>query len=134
VGALHQYGDPHVALAVESYRRALFQVHGTVTVRSDHVTEAVLAAVKTALRDRYRFDARAFGQPVALSEVMAVIQAVPGVVAVDIDKFFRNDQLTPVLSTRLDAARPAIGVDGLVQAAELLLLDGPSLTNLKATQ
>ena len=42
-GALHQYGDPHVALAVKSYRQALFQVHGTVTVHPDHVIETVLA-------------------------------------------------------------------------------------------
>jgi predicted phage baseplate assembly protein len=133
VGALHQYGDPHVALAVKTYRQALFQVHGTVTVRSDHVVEAVLAAVKAALQERYRFDARAFGQAVALSEVMAVIQAVPGVVAVDIDKFYRSDRPTPEWSTRLEAARPAMGADGLVQAAELLLLDEPSLANLKAT-
>ena len=134
IGALHQYGDPHVALAVKSYRQALFQVHGTVTVHSDHVIETVLAAVKTALQERYRFDARAFGQAVALSEVLAVIHAVPGVTAVDIDKFYRNDRPTPASSTRLDADRPAMGADGLVQAAELLLLDEPSLTNLEAIQ
>ena len=133
-GALHQYGDPHVALAVKSYRQALFQVHGTVTVHPDHVIETVLALVKTALQERYRFDARAFGQSVALSEVLAVTHGVPGVVAVDVDKFYRSDQPAPAWSTRLDADSPIIGADGLVQAAELLLLDEPSLTNLKAVR
>jgi hypothetical protein len=132
VAALRQYGDPLVALAVKSYRPVLFQVHGTVTVDADHVVETVLAAVKTALQERYRFEARAFGQSAALSELIAVTQAVPGVVAVDIDKFYRSDRPTPELSTRLVADRPAMGADGLVLAAELLLLDEASLTNLKA--
>ena len=134
MGALRQFGDPHVALDAKSYRQALFQVHGTVTVHADHVVETVLAAVKTTLQERYRFDARAFGQSVALSEVMAVTQAVPGVVAVDIDKFYRSDKPVPAWSTRLDADSPAMGADGLLQAAELLLLDEPSLTNLKAVK
>jgi predicted phage baseplate assembly protein len=133
-GALRQYGDPLVALTVKSYRPVLFQVHGTVTVDSDHVVETVLAAVKTALQERYRFDARAFGQSVALSELIAVTQAVAGVVAVDIDKFYRSDRPTPDWSTRLVADRPAMGADGVVLAAELLLLDAASLTNLKAIQ
>ena len=134
IGALHQYGDPYVALTIKSYRQALFQVHGTVTVQPDHVIGIVLAAVKTALRERYRFEARAFGQPVALSEILAVVHAVPGVVAVDVDRFYRSDEPTPVRSSRLDADLPAMGADGLMQAAELLLLDEPSLTNLGAVQ
>lgn len=44
-------------------------------------------AVSVDLEQRYSFEARAFGQPVALSEVIAAIQSVPGVVAVDLDRF-----------------------------------------------
>ena len=134
IGALHQLGDPTSPLPYKSYRQALFQVHGTVTVQPDHVIGIVLAAVKTALRERYRFEARAFGQPVALSEILAVVHAVPGVVAVDVDRFYRSDEPTPVRSSRLNADLPAMGADGLMQAAELLLLDEPSLTNLGAVQ
>ena len=34
-------------------------------------------AISADLEQRYAFEARAFGQPVALSEVIAAIQAVP---------------------------------------------------------
>jgi len=52
---------------------------------------SVLVAVEGALRSAFSFEARSFGQDVALSEVMATIQAVPGVTAVDIGQFFRTD-------------------------------------------
>jgi predicted phage baseplate assembly protein len=132
--ALRAYGDPYVAFTIKSYREALFQVHGTVTVHADHLIDTVMAAVKADLLQRYSFDAREFGQPVALSEVIAVIQSVPGIVAVDIDQFHRNDAPTPPKQPRLIADRPAMGADGIVPAAELLLLDGTSLTQLKAIQ
>ncbi len=129
-GALRAYGDPFVAFTIKPYRKALFQIHGTVMVDGDHVAERVLTAIHEDLRLRYAFEAREFGQPVALSQVVAAIQAVPGVVAVDIDKFYRTNVPVPALRPRLIADRPAMGADGLVAAAELLLLDEPSLTNL----
>ena len=33
------YGDPYVAFAIKSYRKALFQIHGTVTIHADHVID-----------------------------------------------------------------------------------------------
>jgi hypothetical protein len=133
-GALREYGDPFVAFTIESYRQALFQIHGTVTIHSDHVIDTVMAAMTADLSQRYSFDARSFGQPVALSEVIAIMQQIPGVVAVDVDKFYRNDEPTPDWRARLDADRPAMGADGVVAAAELLLLDAMSLNHLKAVQ
>jgi hypothetical protein len=157
--ALRTYGDPFVGFTIKNFRKVPFQVHGTVTVASDHVIDTVMNAVHGALLKRYSFDVRAFGQPVALSEVIALIQSVPGVVAVDIDEFYRNDKppagrkaqldadhpamdadgirndkSPPGWKARLDADRPAMGADGIVQAAELLLLDASSLNHLGATQ
>jgi predicted phage baseplate assembly protein len=132
--ALSAYGDPHVAFTIKGYRQALFQIHGTVTVHADHLIDTVMAAVTADLLRRYSFDAREFGQPVALSEVIAATQSVTGVTAVDIDKFYRNDATTPPKQPRLIADRPAMGADGIVPAAELLLLDGASLNHLKAIQ
>jgi hypothetical protein len=129
--SLREYGDPFVAFTIKSYRQALFQIHGTMTIHADHVIDTVMAAVTADLSQRYSFDARTFGQPVALSETIAAIQAIPGVVAVDADKFYRNDEPTPDWRARLDADRPAMGADGIVAAAELLLLDTASLSQLK---
>jgi predicted phage baseplate assembly protein len=132
--SLRTYGDPFVAFTIRPYRQAWFEIDGTVTIDPDHVTDAVMDAISADLEQRYAFEARAFGQPVALSEVIAAIQAVPGVVAVDLDRFARTDQSLPSIQPRLIADRPAMGADGVVPAAELLLLDPESLTQLKAIQ
>lgn len=132
--ALRAYGDPYVPFTVKGYRPAWFEVAGTVTVQPDHVTETVMATVAETLRQRYAFDARYFGQPVALSDLIAAIQDVTGVTAVDLDRFARTDHPLPAIQPRLIADRPAMGADGVVPAAELLLLDPVSLTQLKAVQ
>ncbi len=132
--SLRTYGDPFVAFTVQPYRQAWFEVEGTVTIAPDHVSDVVMAAMTADLEPRYAFEARSFGQPVALSEVIAAMQAVPGVVAVDLDRFARTDQSLPAIQPRLIADRPAMGADGVVPAAELLLLDPASLTQLKAIQ
>lgn len=132
--SLRTYGDPFVAFTVRPYRQAWFEIDGTVRIDPAHVSDVVMDAISTELEQRYAFQARAFGQPVALSEVIAAIQAVPGVVAVDLDRFARTDQSLPAIQPRLIADRPAMGADGVVPAAELLLLDPASLTQLKAIQ
>lgn len=132
--ALRAYGDPFVPFTVKSFRPAWFQIDGAVTVKTDQVIETVMAAVAADLQQRYSFDAREFGQPVALSEVIAAMQSIAGVVAVDLDTFARTDVPTPAMQPRLIADRPAMGADGAVPAAELLLLESTSLTQLKAVQ
>jgi hypothetical protein len=130
--ALRSYGDPFVAFTVKNFRKILFSLQGTVTIHPDHVSDTVMAAVAADLRERYSFEAREFGQSVALSEVIAVIQSAAGVVAVYVDMFYRDDEPLPPLKSRLDAETPAMGADGLVPAAELLLLDETSLNQLSA--
>jgi predicted phage baseplate assembly protein len=132
--SLRTYGDPFVAFTVKAYRQGWFEIAGTVTIDPEHVSDVVMEAISADLQQRYSFAARAFGQPVALSEVIAAIQAVPGVVAVDLDRFARTDQSLPAIQPRLIADRPAMGADGVVPAAELLLLEPASLTQLKAIQ
>jgi len=132
--ALREYGDPFVVITIKNFRKVLFQAHGTVTVAVDHDIDKVITDVRAALAEQYSFENRAFGQPVALSEMVAIIQSIPGVVAVDIDKFYRNDTPTPEWKARLDADCPAMGADGAVAAAELLLVDESTLKQLGATQ
>lgn len=122
-------GDPTVPLTVESYTPRLFRIVAKVKVQQpDYLPEKVLPVVEQKLRDQFSFDARRFGQPVALSEVVASIQSVEGVVAVDVDKLYRAD--TPEkLHTRLDAALPQVGGEQVL-AAELLTLD-PRPLNLE---
>jgi len=133
--ALDAAGGPFVPVRVRSYRPASFRVAATVQVHPDHLAEKVLAAVRDALALRFSFDARDFGRPVALSEVIAVMQAVPGVVSVDVDHLQRTDVPQSVdPAPRLLAELPAGGgAPETVQPAELLTLDPASLQDLEAT-
>ncbi len=129
LSAMQKAGDPYVPIRVESYRRALFRIAARVKVNPDYRSEQVLAAVEHSLRSHFSFDARDFGQPVILSEVMAVIQAVPGVKAVDVDKLYRYGEEAK-LNSGLAAATPQAGTHVAVSAAELLTLDPSPLDDL----
>jgi predicted phage baseplate assembly protein len=129
LAAMRQSGDPYVPLRVQTYRPAFFRLAARVKVHPDYLAEQVLAAVERTLRAQFAFAVRQFGQPVALSEVIAVIQAVAGVIAVDVDKLHRFDA-PPALQPVLTAAAPQTGDQGSVAAAELLLLDPAPLHEL----
>jgi predicted phage baseplate assembly protein len=113
--ALRRAGDPLVPLRVEEHREALFVVSARVEGEADRLPERVLATVEESLRERFGFEVRSFGQSVELSEVVAAIQNVPGVVAVDVDELYREDE-ERALRPRLEAAVPS------ADAAELLVL------------
>ena len=129
LAAMRAAGDPFVELRVMTYRPAYFRFAGSVKVDGDYETDKVLAAVETALRHAFAFAARGFGQPVMLSEVIATIQAVPGVIAVDVDKFYRSGSAA-TLQQRLLAEQPITLPNGQLAAAELLTLDPAPLDQL----
>jgi hypothetical protein len=133
VGALLSAGAPGVHVTVGSYHQAYFRLAATVRVDPAYIEEKVAAAVESALRARFSFEARAFGQPVALSEVVAVMQNVEGVVAVNVQRLHRDGAGGRLLNTVVTAALPAPGTGvARVKPAELLTLHpdplGDSLT------
>jgi hypothetical protein len=120
--AIQQAGDPLVPVQIESYRKAFFVVVGSIKVHPDYLPEPVQTAAADALRTTFSFDARQFGQDVHQSEVISVLQSVPGVVAVDLEQFHRTDQPQNEPQPSLIAHSPE--EDGNVTVgAELLLLD-----------
>jgi hypothetical protein len=82
------------------------------------------------LRNYFSFDARNFGQAVTLSEVIAVMQNVPGVMAVSFgdNGLYRTDGLGQS-GKILEAAMPKSG-ERTIAEAELLTLD-PAPIDLK---
>jgi hypothetical protein len=124
VTALHQAGDPHVSVTVEPCRAAIFALLASLKVQPDRAgeEEQVVAAARQAVIRAFSFEARGIGQAVALSEVIAVLQSVTGVQAVDVDLLFRWGQ-PPRLQDRLAASFPLAGERGVPAAAELLTLD-----------
>jgi hypothetical protein len=119
--AMRKAGDPHVPLQVESYRKALFRLGGSLKAHADYQPEKVLTAVRKKLHEHFSFDARGFGQPVTFSEVVAIIQQVPGVVAVFINQLYLTGT-TADLNASLEAKMPQAD-ETEVSPAQLLTLD-----------
>jgi hypothetical protein len=129
LAALKASGDPHVAITLLSHQPGAFHVGLKVKPDPAYEADKVLAAVEAALRAHFSFDARALGQPVQQSDVIAVAQAVAGVVAVDLTRLFGGtrpvQQTWPSLQVRLLASRMRVEV-GVAMPSQLLTLDpGP---------
>ncbi len=118
--AMRATGDPTVPLLVESYVPALLRLDAAVRIDPDYLPEKVLAAVEQRVRERFSFTAREFGQPASLSEAIAAIHSVAGVLAVDMNAFYRGE--TAELKPRVEARGPRAEGSTLL-AAELLTLD-----------
>jgi hypothetical protein len=137
LAALRASGDPHVALQFLACQQSTFRLGIKVKRDPDHAAATVLAAVEAALRAAYAFDARALGQPVQQSEVIAVAQAVPGVVAVDLTRLYGGtqppSQTVPSVQVRLLASRMRVE-GGMATPAELLTLDAAPFDVLEDMQ
>ena len=126
LSALKDSGDPHVPVQLLSFQASTFRLGIKVKRDADYEAKTVLAAVEAALRAHFSFDARDLGQPVQQSDVIAVAQAVPGVVAVDVTRLYGGTQ--PFAQTqiskqvRLLASRMRVQ-NGVALPAELLTLD-----------
>lgn len=118
---LHSQGDPSVRVVVLPARISTFRLALKISVDPDRETPAVLAAVGGALRGTYAAGVRLLGQPVHHSAVIASAAAVPGVVAVDLDRLYRTGS-TPGLRERLVADPPDVTPAGAPVAAQLLAM------------
>jgi hypothetical protein len=122
--ALKQNGDPLVHCETIAYHETTFKLALRIKRHPDHELDQVLKNVEVALRTAFAFDARDFGQTVARSEIIAVAQAVAGVVGVDLDRFYRGTAIA--LEERLIPGAATVDGSGSAVAAALLLLDtGP---------
>ncbi len=125
--ALRNAGDPHLPVILRSYRPAAFSLAATLTVDPDRDAQAVRKAVQDALLRQYSFAARMFAQPVFLSEALAVMQNVPGVIAVIATGFRRTGK--PALASPPEwlTADPPVISGAASLGAELLTIDPNSL-------
>jgi hypothetical protein len=124
ITALRQYGDPHVPLTVVSYMPVLFTFTASVAVdTTSYDPSAVLGQAWRAVSAAFAFGQRSLGQGVAASEIVAIIQGIPGVIAVRLTGLQRSGQPAtagPVL--RAAGPQPPSGTQPAA-GAELLVLD-----------
>jgi predicted phage baseplate assembly protein len=120
--------DPYQRFALASHRPVWFRVAARIAVHPDYLKDTVLAGVEAAWREAFGFAARDFAEPVHASEVVAVAHRVAGVVALDLDRLYRDtledgSAGTPGLGDILAAAPAAPHpVSGELVGAELLTL------------
>lgn len=131
--AINKHRNPLLQkMQIDSYERLLFKLDATVIVDSRYKKEEVEQAIKKALQETFSFAKRAFAQDVTASEVIAIMQNVAGVVAVDLDYLYlenRSKQLNNLL--RAEPARwHEENEKGEAKPAQLLLLkkDGVTLS------
>lgn len=121
VAALVAAGDPHRAFRVESFESLTFGLKAGVWLRPGHDWETVRPAGVAALRSAFSFDRRRLAQPVSSSEVVAALQAVEGVLGVDLDDLSPTggpaspDPILPALGARWDGS--------VIAPAQLLSID-----------
>ncbi len=84
VTSLHNYGNPLIPITAVSFLETLFGFSADLKYNPAYDTPTVQAQVLQALYQAYSFEQRTFGQGVTADELATFIQAVPGVVAVNI--------------------------------------------------
>ena len=139
LSALRTYGDPLVPVALARYAPKSFRLTAAIRTDAARSRPDVLATASAALTNAFSFQVRDLGQPVAPSEVLAVIQGVTGVVAATLTALWKFDPGAPtsVPTTPPDvlvAQSPQPGTDiGVVIStsligAELIVLDSAPIT------
>jgi len=108
--SLAAFGDPSEPVEVAVRELLLIALAAGVHVDADHRWDLVEPKIRAALLTRFGFDRRELGQDVLQSELIATIQAVPGVVRVVIEALgVAPEGLTPdQLQTLSDSLKPPV--------------------------
>lgn len=131
VQAIAQAHDPIQQVQVDSYERLLFNLEARLLIDPRYRPEPVLAQVQAVLTTRFAFEQRHFGQAVTSAEAIALMQAVAGVVAVDLDALYRRDRARS-LEAVLPAQTARWDVDKRQILPAQLLLINPAGIGLRA--
>ena len=153
VTALQSYGNPNVPICAQTFFETTFSLSADLCYDTHYDATAVQASVLQALTQTYSFASRTFGQGVSGDEVAALIQSIPGVIAVNVKNLgvvatssagdiggagysvsaYKNwtaQKLTTPLprpcsgsQTSICAYIPVASPGALPQAAEILVLD-----------
>ncbi len=88
VTSLRDYGNPLIPISAQSFLETLFGISADLVCDPRYDRNAVRNAALQSLASTYSFANRIFGQGVSADQAAAVIQAVPGVVAVNVTQLF----------------------------------------------
>ena len=128
IDAINAARHDNFAVVVESFDDInRFNVAASIKVERGYTRKLVIDQVKEDLISAFSFESRDFGQDVTPSEVIAVIQLVEGVIAVDLDSVNGQDPFdTDMEHFRLPSLN-AKWSGATILPAELLLIDENSI-------
>ena len=95
IKALRDFGDPYLPIQVEMRELLLLALHARLQTHPDYRWEDVVDRTRAALLDTFSFERRDLGASIALSQVVAVIQSVRGVLSVDVEALGAVSQINP---------------------------------------
>jgi predicted phage baseplate assembly protein len=117
--------DPLLPFQVATYEPLTFTVSAGVFVDPAYLWDKVRAAIINAIATEYSFASRGLARPVFAAEVIALIQSVPGVRAVDLNRVSFTGTLQPPHGVL--RALPARNDKGTLRPAQLIAID-PAVT------
>jgi predicted phage baseplate assembly protein len=85
--ALHRFGDPYLPIYLLMRERLAVVMSANVRVHPDYLWEFVEARIRAALLDAFGFEKVELGEDLLLAEAIRVVQRIPGVLYVDVDRF-----------------------------------------------
>jgi len=111
---------------IQPFVENIFNINARIRKHPDYLEDIVISKVKEILIKEYQFESRAFGQGVTPSEVIAIIQSVEGVIAVDLEALDGQDPFSSSTEEHYQVISNIArwddeGID--ILAAELLLVD-----------
>ena len=122
VQAIHDNrGTPHPPFIVDSYEALYFNLQARLLIAPDHRErqQDIEEDVREWIARRFGYSAREFGQDASASELIHLMQQVPGVTAVQLIHFHYTTE-QPRLASTLDA-HPARRHEGRLLPAQMLL-------------
>jgi hypothetical protein len=114
VTAIENARDPLQPVQVDSYESLRFNIAAKLLIDYRYLPDKVLAQVTALLKNRFAFELQSFGRALTAAEVIATIQSIGGVVAVDLDALHRLDkprsleQFLPAAAATWDATNNRI--------------------------
>lgn len=122
-GALARFGDQDVRLVLQAARADTVQLEARVRIDARYEWPGVEQALRGALTQTLGWAKRQIGDAMALSQLLAVMQAVPGVLAVDVEGFGKLG--TSVRSAPMTASMRADGLAAVLAEAGTTQLGRP---------
>jgi photosystem II stability/assembly factor-like uncharacterized protein len=123
VTAIDNNRDPMQLVEVDSYELQFFNIEAKLQFNPRYLEELLIENVTASLKAKFTFVNRSFGQDVTAAEIIATIQQVEGVVAVDLDALYKLGSSKDLKQSLVADLARWDEENNQPQAAQLLLLN-----------